>query len=253
MLMTQDIILQANERIDILYPDQFKIIQSKEVFSYSKDAILLAHFARVPSSSKAKILDLCAGNGAVTMAIASQTKAHVIGIEIQERLVDMAERSSQLNHLQDQVHYINMDIKDYKDYFKPSSIDMITCNPPYFNSDKSRQNPNPALALARHELTLNMDSLLKALSQLLKMNGTAFLVYSTGRFLELVTKCQEYNLTPKRIQMVYSKPGRESKFFLIELIKNGSPLGFKMLEPLYIMDENSEYSKEMSQILYGRN
>lgn len=250
--MTRDILLQENERIDILYPDQFQIIQSKEVFSYSKDAILLADFARVPSSSKAKILDICAGNGAVTMAVASQTKSQVIGIELQDRLVDMAERSLQLNQLQDQVKYIKMDIKDYKDYFKPSSIDMITCNPPYFKSEKSRQNPNPALALARHELALDMESLLDALSQLLKMNGTAFLVYSTERFIELVTKCQEYHLTPKRIQMVYSKPGRDSKFFLIELIKNGSLLGFKMLEPLYIMNEESDYSKEMSRILYGR-
>lgn len=249
--MTKDIHLHSDERIDILYPDQLDIIQSKEVFSYSKDAILLAHFARVPSHRKSRILDICAGNGAVTMALASQTHAKILGIEIQDRLVDMATRSLALNDLEDKIDYLNMDINDYKDHFKPSTIDMITCNPPYFVSEESRQNDKSALALARHEVTLDMNSLLHAISQLLKTNGTAFLVYNTERFVELITKCQDYQLTPKRVQMVYSKPGRDSKFFLIELIKQGSPLGFKMLEPLYIMDEESNYSTEMSRILYG--
>lgn len=244
--------IYKNERIDILYPSHYEIIQSREVFSYSMDAVLLGHFARVPKSYKSTILDLCAGNGAVTMAISKQTNAPVIGIEIQERLANMAERSSALNHLSDKITYLNMNLLDYQSQFKLGTVDMITCNPPYFKSDKDRQNSNEALALARHEISLTMEDLLMAISQLLKKNGTAYLVYSTERFIELINECDKHQLTPKRVQMVYPKPGKVSKFFLIELIKEGSPLGFKMEESLYIMEADGRYSTEMSAILYER-
>ncbi|GMB99432.1 hypothetical protein K2D_25040 [Enterococcus hirae] len=50
--------LHEDERIDQLYANDIKIIQSPHVFSFSLDAVLLAHFARVPK--KGQIVDLCA-------------------------------------------------------------------------------------------------------------------------------------------------------------------------------------------------
>ncbi|MEG0372649.1 MAG: SAM-dependent methyltransferase, partial [Enterococcus sp.] len=55
--------LKKGERIDQLYAEDIQIIQSSEVFSFSIDAVLLANFARTPKYGK--IIDLCAGNGAV--------------------------------------------------------------------------------------------------------------------------------------------------------------------------------------------
>ncbi|MDV4148245.1 SAM-dependent methyltransferase, partial [Enterococcus faecalis] len=40
--------LLSGERIDQLYADDIKIIQSKEVFSFSIDAVLLANFPQLP-------------------------------------------------------------------------------------------------------------------------------------------------------------------------------------------------------------
>lgn len=56
-------LLRNGERIDQLYAEDIQIIQSSEVFSFSIDAVLLATFARVPK--RGKIIDLCAGNGAI--------------------------------------------------------------------------------------------------------------------------------------------------------------------------------------------
>lgn len=44
--------LHEYERIDQLYAEDIKIIQSSEVFSFSLDAVLLANFARVPKKAK---------------------------------------------------------------------------------------------------------------------------------------------------------------------------------------------------------
>ncbi|KRN00131.1 hypothetical protein FC24_GL001119 [Loigolactobacillus rennini DSM 20253] len=55
--------LKMGERVDQLYSQSVKIIQSAQVFSFSLDAVLLADFAMVHRRSK--VVDLCAGNGAV--------------------------------------------------------------------------------------------------------------------------------------------------------------------------------------------
>ncbi len=44
--------LHEDERIDQLYAEDIKIIQSSQVFSFSLDAVLLAHFSRVPKKDR---------------------------------------------------------------------------------------------------------------------------------------------------------------------------------------------------------
>ena len=48
--------LLSGERIDQLYADDIQIIQSKEVFSFSIDAVLLANF---PATTKKARLSIC--------------------------------------------------------------------------------------------------------------------------------------------------------------------------------------------------
>src|SRR5690625_5629745 len=87
---------------------QMKIIQSPSIFSFSLDAVLLAHFARVPRSSKRKILDLCAGHGVVPLLLSPKTNAQITGVEVQGRLVHMAERRSEehTSELQSRGHLV---------------------------------------------------------------------------------------------------------------------------------------------------
>ncbi|MEE0949539.1 MAG: SAM-dependent methyltransferase, partial [Streptococcus equinus] len=100
-------ILKEGERIDQLFSTDVKIIQNREVFSYSIDSVLLSRFPKIPS--RGLIVDLCSGNGAVGLFASTRTKAPIIEVEIQERLADMAERSIQLNDLGEQVQMINDD------------------------------------------------------------------------------------------------------------------------------------------------
>ncbi|GMA53860.1 hypothetical protein GCM10025857_52170 [Alicyclobacillus contaminans] len=72
--------LKKDERIDQLYANDVKIIQSTNVFSFSLDAVLLANFPHIPK--KGTIVDLCAGNGAVGLFIANKTKGNIYQIEI---------------------------------------------------------------------------------------------------------------------------------------------------------------------------
>lgn len=245
--------LKENERIDQLMQYDLSIIQSKEVFSYSLDAVLLGDFAKLNKRADQKIFDLCSGNAAVALMISQKTESPIYAIEIQEKLADMARRSVELNHLEDKIKVIQKDIKDIdKEYY--DSVDLITCNPPYFPlSEKSMINPNEHLAIARHEIYLKLEELISKISKLLKINGKVYFVYRPDRFLELMTLMQDYGVNPKSVRFVHPNEDSNANIVLVEGIKNNKKAGFKMLPPLYVHHKDGSYQEEVRKILYGKD
>ena len=246
-------LLQSDERVDRIISQDLDIIQSPSVFSFSLDAILLADFAQVPKHQKGKVVDLCAGNGVIGLILSQKTKSPIIGIELQERLANMAVRSIQMNHLEPQVSIINGAIGDATSWIKHDSVDVVTCNPPYFAAtEKSTRNPNQHLAIARHELHTNLDEVMKVTSGLLKMNGKAYFVHRPDRLLEILETMKAHRLAPKKLRFVYPKIGKEANTILIEGIKDGKDTGFRVLPPLIVYDEENNYLPEVSAMLFGK-
>lgn len=245
--------LKPGERIDEIAASGVKIIQSKEVFSFSIDAILLARFPRLPKSGK--IIDLCAGNGAVGLFASSKTAAHITTVEIQERLAEMTQRSVELNGLTDQFSVINDDLKNTVEHLGHTSTDLIFCNPPYFkvDSEDSHTNENHHYTLARHELTTNLDEIFETGKRLLKSNGHFALVHRPERFFEIVDKMRAHNLQPKWIQFVYPKADQPANILLIDAIKDGKHGGEVFLPPLIVHKADGNYTDEVEEIYYGRH
>ncbi|KXT78333.1 GIY-YIG nuclease family protein [Streptococcus sp. DD13] len=244
--------LLAGERVDQLFSSDVKIIQNREVFSYSIDSVLLSRFPKVPAK-KGLIVDMCSGNGAVGLFATSRTKAEIVQIEIQERLADMNRRSILLNGLEDQVRVLEDNLINLPKHIGQSKVDLIFCNPPYFKVDPdSNLNKSEHYLLARHEITTNLDEICLTAQQVLKSNGRLAMVHRPDRFLDILDRLNRYRLVPKRIQFVYPKEGKEANMLLIEAIKDGSPSGLKILPPLFVHQENGEYSPEIQQIYFGK-
>lgn len=245
-------ILKEGERIDQLFSTDVKIIQNREVFSYSIDSVLLSRFPKIPS--RGLIVDLCSGNGAVGLFASTRTNAPIIEVEIQERLADMAERSIQLNDLGEQVQMINDDLKNLLKHVPRTGVDLILCNPPYFKvSETSKKNLSEHYLLARHEITTNLEEICDISRHALKSNGRLALVHRPDRFLDIIDTLRQYNLAPKRIQFVYPKVGKDANLLLVEAIKDGSTDGLKILPPLFVHKENGDYTDEIFEIYYGKN
>src|SRR5699024_12446712 len=125
------------ERLDyLLADDSMEIIQSPSVFSFSLDAVLLAHFTYVPIK-RGRILDLCTGNGVIPLLLSRRSHAHISGIEIQQRFVDMARRNVQLNQLEEQITMLPGDVIYRQPTLGHSSIAVVTCTPPYLPTPAS--------------------------------------------------------------------------------------------------------------------
>ncbi|OLS34172.1 tRNA1(Val) (adenine(37)-N6)-methyltransferase [Bacillus sp. MRMR6] len=242
--------LKEDERLDYLLAEQLRIIQSPTVFSFSLDAVLLSRFVYVPIQ-RGNILDLCSGNGVIPLFLSARTKGQITGVEIQERLYDMAIRSIEYNQLQNRLHMINGDIKDMPKVLGFGKFDVVTCNPPYFvTPSKEEVNPNEYLAIARHEILCTLEDAIKASSQLVRQGGKVAFVHRPSRLLDIITLMRKYRLEPKRIQLVYPKQGKEANTLLVEAIKDGNP-DLKILAPLFVYNENDEYTSEIREILYG--
>lgn len=242
--------LLPEERIDQLFAEDIQIIQSKEVFSFSIDAVLLANFPALPKNGR--IVDLCAGNGAVGLFASRKTNAEIIQIELQDRLADMGNRSIQLNQLEDQMKMFQLDLKLATTVVKADSVDLVLCNPPYFKElPTSQKNPNPYLAIARHEIHTTLNEVVTVSAKLLKTNGRLAMVHRPDRFLDILQAMEAVNIAPKRVQFVYPKANKEANTILIEGIKQGKKDGFRVLSPLFTYDETNNYSPELQAMLYG--
>jgi tRNA1(Val) A37 N6-methylase TrmN6 len=244
-------ILRDDERLDYLLAEGLRIIQSPSVFSFSLDAVLLAKFAYVPIR-KGKIVDLCAGNGAIPLFLSARTNAEITAVELQERLANMAERSIRYNGLENRIHVVNDDVINIASRLGYERYDTVTCNPPYFPAhEASEKNLLEPVAIARHEIKLNLEQAIQSASELLKQGGKAAFVHRPGRLLDIVTAMRANRLEPKRIRFVYPKAGKEANTLLIEGIKDGKP-DLKIIPPLYVYGADGAYTEEVRQLLYGQ-
>lgn len=242
--------LVDDERLDYLLAEDLRIIQSPSVFSFSLDAVLLARFAYVPLK-RGKIVDLCTGNGAIPLFLSARTEMPIIGVELQERLANMAKRSISYNELEHRIDIIQGDVKDIPAQLGIEKFDVVTCNPPYFPAHElSDKNISEHMAIARHELHLTLDESVAAASKLLKQGGKAAFVHRAGRLIDIITAMRANRLEPKRVRLVYPKAGKEANTLLIEGIKDGKP-DLKILPPLIVYGADGEYTEEVRALLYG--
>lgn len=244
-------LLKDDERLDYLLAENLRIIQSPTVFSFSLDAVLLARFAHIPLRASGKIVDLCAGNGVIPLFLSARTKSDITAVELQPRLADMAKRSIVHNELTDQITILNDNVIGIADQIGYEKYDAVTCNPPYFPANEATErNLGEHFAIARHEIHLTLEEAVQSASQLLKQGGKAAFVHRPGRLLDIVTAMRAHRLEPKRMRFVYPKEGKEANTLLIEGTKDGKP-DLKILPPLYVYDENGEYTGEVKELLYG--
>jgi len=221
------------------------IYQDKATFRFSLDSVLLANFLTVNSKVK-RICDLGTGNAVIPLILSTRTKAGITGIELQPNIYNLAIRSVKENNLEQQISIINNDIKDIKQYLENNSYDAVVANPPFFkNSDKL--NESESKRLARHEVTIDLEDIIKAGSYLLRDKGYFALVIRPDRLLEVTTLMQKYRIEPKRMQICYPKDNTEANVCLIEGIMNGNP-GIKILSPLTIHKEDGEYTTKIKEL-----
>lgn len=243
--------LKPYERIDELFRENMRIIQSSETFSFSVDALLLANFVKINKRDN-RIMDLCSGNGIIPLLLSSRAAKPIDAVEIQSLLADMAERSIEMNGKSDQITIYNADIKSLKTSMKHSSYDVITVNPPYFTSNQPLKDKGPQ-SIARHELHIDLKGVVEACRYLITNKGRLYMVHRAERSAEVFTELHNQGFRVRRAQYVYNDTNsRTAMFIVVEAIFNSNAYA-DILPPFYIYKADQVYSDEMLEVYYGDN
>lgn len=230
---------------DLLGYDGLKIIQDPEMFSFSIDSMVLGYFATINKKTN-KIIDLCTGNAPIPLYLSLRTKAPIVGVEIQKKVYELGVKSVKMNNKENQINLLNLDLKGISEKLK-ETFDLVTCNPPYFKYiESSNINKSEYKTIARHEVLVTLDDVVKEASLLLHTGGYFAMVHRPERLVEILEVMKKYKLEPKRLQFIHPKINEEPNHILIEGIKDGNP-GLRVLKPL-IVYENDKWTDEILKI-----
>lgn len=235
--------------VDLLGYEGLKIIQRKDILNFSIDSTILAHFVTINHNDK-KIIDLGCGNGYIPIFLTLRTKASIYGVEIQTDVYELAKKSVSLNNLNNQITILNEDIKKAHQLLGTSSFDIVVSNPPYFKYDEnSITNKSSYQTIARHEVLVNLDDVVKCANILLKDGGTFAMVHRSDRLVEIFETLKKYHFNPKRMMFVFDNTkSTESILVVIESKKTSASGGLKILPPLFIRDKDNNYTDEILKI-----
>ncbi|MBM7833923.1 tRNA1(Val) (adenine(37)-N6)-methyltransferase [Clostridium sardiniense] len=248
MAINNSVEIKDNENIDDLQLNGLMLIQKTDGFKFGVDAVLLSDFANV--KKKHKVIDLCTGTGIIPFLLYGKyNPSSIKGIEVQEDMVEMANRSVNLNETYN-IEFIHRDLKD-RDFLKTvEKADVITVNPPYKLNNAGIVNPSDKLSIARHEVLCNLENVIEASRILLKDNGRLFMVHRPERLADIITLMRKYKIEPKRIRMVHPNKNKAPNIVLVEGQRDGGSF-LKWDAPIYVYNEDGNYSDEINRI-YGR-
>lgn len=266
-----EIQLNENERIDDLEIKNMKIIQNKNGFCFGIDSVLLSDFAK-EIKDNARVIDLGTGTGILGILLCAKTNLkEILGIEIQEEVAEMAQRSILLNGLENKFKILNINIKEIKNIenklndkkiennqiinnkknteiiLEKNSFDYVITNPPYKKINTGKINENEKKLISRHELTASLDDFIETANFLLKDKGSLFMVHRPDRLVDILEKMRIEKIEPKEIKFVYPKINEKPNLILIKGVKNAKPF-LKVDKPLYVYDEKGNYTEEILKI-----
>jgi tRNA1Val (adenine37-N6)-methyltransferase len=239
------------ETLDTILRGRLAVIQTRNGYRFSLDAVLLADFAG--RKRIGRVMDLGTGNGVMALILATlRSKTRVTGLEVQEAMVARARKSVALNSLEGRVEIAQGDVRFIEKWFAPESFDLVVCNPPYRAARSGRVNPDPEKRIARHEVEGRLIDFLKAGAYVLRRKGLMALVYPATRAIDLLAAMRETGLEPKRLRWVHAFRRSPASLVLVEGSKDGRS-ELSILPPLIVYRRAKEYTLELRAILAGRS
>lgn len=230
--------LEQDERIEDLQCGDLKIIQNKNLYTFTSDSVVLANFINLKANSNC--VEIGTGCGVISILLSQKTKfKHITAFELQKEMALLANKNVKLNNLEDKIEIINDDISNFNKYI--NNVDVVFSNPPYMKENV--MNENSVKAIARHDQNLPVEKLCFVSSQLLKSGGEFYVVYCASRSAELIHHLKNNKLEPKTMFFTQNGKGK-TILVVIKAVKDGKP-GVEILPNLVTNDNDGKYIKEL--------
>ena len=214
------------ERLDDLQHNGLMLYQDTDYERFNADALWLCAFLRAKPADR--VVELGSGSGVICVLGADNTGASFTGVERQERLVALAQKSAAYN--KQDIRFICADVVEAPAILGRGAFTVAVMNPPYFRSGERSEHEERSLA--RHDAGNTLAVFLTSAFSLLKNGGKLFLIYPADALAELMHALEQARFAPKRMKLVYTKAGEPALRVLIEAKKDGKP-GLVIEPPLF--------------------
>ena len=215
--------------------------------TFGTDAVLLANFAGTKNFKN--LCDLGTGCGIIPLILLrDQRTKEAYGVEISDEACTLADMSAE-EFTKGALKIINSDLNDLKGKIPFGEFELVTCNPPYKASGAGILSNTQSDKTARHETKCSLENVIEVSSKLLRSGGSLCICQRPERLSDMMNLMRQYRVEPKRLRIVCKKVGNEPWLVLLEG-KRDAKSGMRIMPPLFVYEENGEYTKEMLEI-YG--
>jgi tRNA1Val (adenine37-N6)-methyltransferase len=217
--------------------------QPRGGFRAGLDSVLLA--AAVPATFGQELLELGSGVGTVSLCCARRAEgARFAGIEIDEKLVDVATRNAAVNGLADRVVFAAGDALALPAAFR-REFDHVFCNPPFY-SPEGEVSPDAGRARAKMDGGKLTDWLVAGLKRT-RSGGSFTAIFRTDRLAEALAVLPGAGVT---VFPLWPKPDNPAKRVILQ-VRNGARTPLALLSGLVLHQPDGRYTPEADAILRG--
>lgn len=135
---------------DMFLGGQVRLLQPLVGYRAATDPVLLA--ASVPAKAGQQVLDIGCGVGAASLCLAARVPGvFVSGLDIQNDLIEIAQKNILLNDKSSHVRLIQGDLTQRPMDPVPNSFDHVMANPPFYEKGSGHRPPSEIKARAHME------------------------------------------------------------------------------------------------------
>lgn len=240
---------------DTFFNGNIVLNQPKSGYRFSIDAVLLAHLAFEQSGHT--VLDLGSGCGVIPIMLAYRSPLrHIIGVEIQPGLCNFARSNVAANKMSGRIHILEKDMRRLEPVEVNGPVDLVVSNPPYRKLGSGRINVDSQRAVARHEVEVDLETVLTTAGRLLKKSGRFCIIYPSSRLVDLVATMRATRLEPKFLTMIHSRASSSARLVAVTGVKDGRP-DVEIGPSLTLYHDDGSYTKTVtamfSEAVYSAN
>jgi len=220
-------------------------VSHQNSFKIGTDAVLLGALTPITTELK-HALDIGTGSGVIALMLLQRGISSVVGIETDPAAASEAAENVKNSIWSKQIQILCADFCDISVIHPLGAFDLIVSNPPFFsNSLKSHDNIRNA---SRHsDKTLPFDILIKNASILLSEKGLFCVILPVLEAEIFEKKAASFNLFPKEIHHIFSKPHKPESRRILMMRKQSFPQPY-IKKTICIYNEDESYSQEYKQL-----
>lgn len=187
---------------------QFTLEQNKNVFRVGTDGVLLGALSSVKDAGK--ILEVGTGSGLISLMVAQRNPtAKITALDLDPEAFSLAKTNFSNSSFTKNLFALHQDFTYFSSFEK---FDVIISNPPYFDENTSEKD-----ILARQQVTLSFETLIKKSAMLLQENGLLSVIvpFEMGSLFEEFGL--KYGLTVHKKIQIFGIENSPPKRWILEL------------------------------------